>query len=324
MNRKIALVAAAISVPFAVGFTAQDVKVDPNLPRYSAVSGVDGSLTSVGSDTLGNMMTLWGDAFKNYYPNVSFQSEAKGSSTAPPALMENQSQFGPMSRAMKDSEKQAFVDQFGYEPTQLRVAIDCIAVYVHKDNPLDEISIDELVRVFSVAGGSTKWGDLGVENPSYRNRNVALYGRNSASGTYEFFKNSALQGNDYKTTVREQPGSAGVIQAVSSDRYGMGYSGIGYRTPGVKVLAVSAAEGEEAYMPTLEAANDGNYPIARFLYVYVNYNSREGLDTAREEFIRMMYSQQGQEVVIKDGAYPLTLRVATEELNKVGLEPRTN
>lgn len=313
---KLAVVAAAATMMAAGSHIASDSE----LPRYRATSGVSGNIKSIGSDTMNNLMTLWGEEFKAFYPSAQIEVEGKGSSTAPPALIEGQAQFGPMSRAMKSSEVDKFEASFGYKPVALRTAIDALAVFVHKDCPLDEISIDQLTAAFSVNGADMTWGDLGVMDPSYKNRPISLYGRNSASGTYGYFKKVGLQGNDYKTSVKEQPGSSAVVQGIATDRYAMGYSGIGYATADVKMLNVSL-EGDEAFPPSGEFANSGEYPLARFLYVYVNADPVNGLDPLRAEFIRLIFSKQGQEVVAKDGYFPVSADVARADLEAVGVDP---
>lgn len=315
-----ALLACAVIAPLAA-FGMADGLIDRDLPVYSATSGVSGNIKSIGSDTMNNLMTLWGEEFRKFYPSVKVEVEGKGSSTAPPALIEGQSTFGPMSRAMKSSEVDKFEAEFGYEPVEMRTAIDCLAVYVHKDCPLDAISVEQITKVFSVAGKDMTWGDLGVTDPAYKTRPVNMYGRNSASGTYGYFKQVGLQGNDYKATVREQPGSSAVVQAVTNDKYGIGYSGIGYKTAGVKVLAISV-DGGEAVEANAENAYSGEYPIARFLYLYVNADPRTGLtDPLRAEFLRLVFSQQGQEIVVKDGYFPVPASIAREDLQKVKIKP---
>lgn len=295
--------------------------IDPELPTYEPIRGIAGDLRSVGSDTMLNLMGTWSQTFGEYYPGARVHVEGKGSSTAPPALMEGQSQFGPMSRAMDPKEIDEFREKFGYEPTELRVAIDCIAIFVNKDCPIEEISLDQLVEVFSVAGGRVTWGDLGVTDADWKNRPLSAYGRNSASGTYKFFKKMALDGQDFKSSVKEQPGSSGVIQAIATDPYAIGYSGVGYLTTGVKTVPVSIEAGDDAFEPNSENAVVGDYPLARFLYVYMNHDRLSELDGLRAEFVRMIFSREGQEGVLKDGAYPIPAEVAREELERVGLEP---
>lgn len=290
--------------------------IDPKLSEYKAVQGVSGKIRSIGSDTMNNVMTHWAENFKKLYPGVDIEIEGKGSSTAPPALIEGQSQFGPMSREMKKEEIDKFEAKFGYKPTALRTGIDCLAVYVHKDCPLNEITFEQLQKVFSVSGPDMTWDQLGVTDPRYKGKTISLYGRNSASGTYGFFKEHALGKKDFKATVKEQPGSSSVVQGVASDLFSMGYSGIGYKTANVKSLKV--AQKGKPVEPTVENAYNGSYPLARYLYVYINYDKSIGLDPLRKEFIRMIFSKEGQEGIVKDGYIPITYDIAKEDLKKVG------
>ncbi len=316
MRKMIVGAAAAAMMAFAA---VADVKVDPKLPYYTPTQGVTGKLKSVGSDTMNNLMTAWFESYEKFYPNVQTEVEGKGSSTAPAALIEGAAQFGPMSRPMKGSEIDAFEKAFGYKPTLLRTGIDALAVYVHKDCPLEEISMEQIEQVFSVSGPGLTWGDLGVTDSAYRNKPISLYGRNSASGTYGYFKDVALNKNDYKPSVKEQPGSSAVVQGVANDRFAMGYSGLGYMTSGVKALSVSLSDRDEAFEPNAENASSGEYPIARFLYLYVNKNPNQALEPLRAEFIKLVFSQQGQEVVIKDGYFPVPAAIAKKELASIGL-----
>ncbi|MGD8616744.1 MAG: phosphate ABC transporter substrate-binding protein PstS family protein, partial [Gammaproteobacteria bacterium] len=284
--------------------------------------GVSGNLSSVGSDTLANLMTLWAEEFKRFYPNVNIQIQAAGSSTAPPALTEGTSSLGPMSRRMKDNEVQAFERRFGYKPTPVPVAIDALAVFVHKDNPIQGMTIPQVDAVFSSTrrcGAPAEiddWGDLGLEG-SWKARSIQLYGRNSVSGTYGYFKENALCKGDYKNTVNEQPGSASVVQSVSSSLNGIGYSGIGYKTSGVRTVPLARADGEAYIEATPDNAINGSYPLARFLYVYVNKHPNRPLPPLEREFVKMVLSRTGQNVVVKDGYIPLPARVAEKELARL-------
>ncbi len=294
--------------------------VDKDLPRYEPVAGVSGNLNSTGSDTLNNLMTLWAEGFKALYPNVNIQIEGKGSSTAPPSLIEGTAQLGPMSRPMKASEIDQFERKFGYKPTEIRVAIDALAVFVHKDNPIQGLSLQQVDSIFSSTnrlGGQpiNNWGEVGLTS-DWARRPISLYGRNSASGTYGFFKDVALGGGDYRSTVKEQPGSSSVVQGVASNLAGIGYSGIGYATSGVRAIALANTDGV-MYEPTLENCLSGDYPLARFLYIYVNRKPGEPLDKLTHEFIRFVCSQQGQEIVVKDGYFPLPATVAKDMLEKL-------
>jgi phosphate transport system substrate-binding protein len=301
---------------------AQAIQLDPALTPYQKTSGVSGNLNSVGSDTLNNLMTLWAEGFQKNYPNVRIQIEGKGSSTAPPALISGTAQLGPMSRAMRSNELDDFEKKYGYKPTQVRVAIDALAVYVNKDNPLQQLSLPQVDAVFSktrrCGGGTIKtWGDTGVQDGAWGSRPISLYGRNSASGTYGFFKEHALCGGDYRDEVKEQPGSASVVQGVTEDLYGIGYSGIGYRTSGVKPLLLAAKPGETAYGVSQEEVNAGQYPLSRFLFVYINRAPGKPLDPLVREYIRFICSKDGQETVIKDGYLPLAKAACDAELAKI-------
>lgn len=316
------LLAAGLVIGAAtVAALAQPGAIDSALPTYSPAQGVSGSLKSIGSDTLNNLMTNWVEEFRKVYPNITPGVEGKGSSTAPPALIEGQAQFGPMSREMKGDEIDKFEKKFGYKPTALHVAVDALAVFVHKDCPLESISLDELRKAFSVDGPEMTWADLGVKDPAWATHAVSLYGRNSASGTYGYFKEHALAKKDFKPSVKEQPGSSAVVQAIAGDRYALGYSGVGYRTADVKALKVSLKKGQPGIPGDAPHAYSGEYPLARFLLIYINYKPGSTLDPLRAEFVRMVYSRTGQEVVVKDGYFPITPEMARKDLQSVGLKP---
>lgn len=315
----LAMMTAACLIP-ATGFSED--KVDAGLTDYSKASGVSGSVISVGSDTLANLMTLWAEEFKRLYPNVSVQIQAAGSSTAPPALTEGTSNFGPMSRKMKDKEVAAFEGKYGYKPTPIAVAIDALAVFVNKDNPIKGLSIPEVDAIFSATRKCghpeeiTRWGQLGLTG-EWASRPVQLYGRNSVSGTYGYFKKKALCKGDYKDSVNEQPGSASVVQGVTKSINGIGYSGIGYKTSGVRPVALTRKPGGTFIEASPENASTGKYPLGRFLYIYVNKQPNQKLTPLVKEFLKMVLSKSGQLVVVKDGYIPLPAKVAEGELGKL-------
>jgi phosphate transport system substrate-binding protein len=297
-------------------------RVDADLPDYERQSGISGNISSVGSDTLSNLMTLWAEAFKRYYPGVNIQIQSAGSATSPPAMSEGTSNLGPMSRLMKDNEIQDFEEHHGYKPTPVAVAIDALAIFVHKDNPLEGLSIEQVDAVFSstrLCGAPEAimtWGQLGLDG-EWRDRSIQLYGRNSVSGTYGHFKLHALCKGDFRNSVNEQPGSASVVQAVSSSLNGLGYSGMGYTTSSVRRLPLSRAPGKPFIEASRENALDGSYPLARFLYIYINKPPNEAPDPLTQAFITMALSRQGQEIVVKDGYVPLPAAVAARELRKI-------
>lgn len=322
MQFKRLLLITSLAAGMFVGSAQAEIAVDAKLPEYKAVSGVAGNLSSVGSDTLANLMTFWAEEYKRQYPNVNIQIQAAGSSTAPPALTEGTSNLGPMSRKMKDNEIEAFEKKFGYKPLGIRVAIDALAVYVHKDNPIKSMTMQQVDAIFSAtrkcgaAEDLTSWGQLGLTG-SWEKRPIQLYGRNSVSGTYGYFKEHALCKGDFRNNVNEQPGSASVVQSVTSSINGIGYSGIGYKTSGVKAVSLSKKAGVDPIEATAENAIEDTYPLSRYLYVYVNKHPNKAVPPLEAEFIRMVLSKVGQQVVVKDGYIPLPARVVEKELAKL-------
>ena len=320
-----ATLATLLAFPALV--TAQGVQVDPKLPDYQPVQGVSGSLKSIGSDTMNNEMTLWAEGFLRHYPSVRIEIEGKGSSTAPPALVAGTSQFGPMSRGMKDEEVDAFEKRYGYKPTALPTSIDMLAVYVNKDNPIKGMTFPQIDAVFSKTrkGGYPNdirtWGQLGLTG-EWANAPISLYGRNAASGTYGYLKKHALFKGDYKDEVKEQPGSASVVQGCASDKFAIGYSGIGYKTADVRAVPLASDEGEKFVAAVPANAYTGEYPLARFLFLNVNYKPGTKLDPLRREFIKYVFSKQGQQDVVKDGYFPVPATIARDALKSVGIEPK--
>jgi phosphate transport system substrate-binding protein len=312
------LVITTLAVTLSGAFAA-DSNLDPALPEYKQVSGISGTINSVGSDTLNNLMTLWAESFKKYYPNVTISVEGKGTSTAPPALIEGTAQLGPMSRPMKAEEIDAFEKKFGYKPTEVKVAIDALAVFAHKDNPLKGITMKQIDGIFSGTrklGGSdiTEWGQLGLE--PWKGRAISLYGRNSASGTYGFFQEHALGKGDFKPTVKEQPGSSAVVQGVGGDQYALGYSGIGYKTAGVRALPLAGEDGT-FFEANYENCLSGDYPMARFLTVAVNKKPGQPMEPRTLEFLKFVLSKEGQAIVEKDGYFPMPAEVAREVVDSL-------
>src|SRR5438552_11290452 len=269
------VLALAVVAAGAGAFAAGPPRLDPALVPYKAVSGVSGNLSSIGSDTLNNLMTLWAETFNKFYPNAKIQIEGKGSSTAPPALIAGTAQLGPMSRAMKGTEIDQFEKKYGHKPLAVRTSVDALAVFVNKDNPIKCQTMAQVDAIFSKSRrwghkeDVKSWGQLGLAG-EWASRPISLYGRNSASGTYGFFKEHTLKNGDYKDEVKEQPGSASVVQGITVDRYGIGYSGIGYATAGVRAVPLAEKDGGKCVEATADNAYSGSYPLARFLYVYVN------------------------------------------------------
>jgi phosphate transport system substrate-binding protein len=320
-NWMTALTFVAAGVAAANSFAA----VDPAIKSYTKTSGVSGNLSSVGSDTLANLMTLWAEAYKKEYPSVNIQIQAAGSSTAPPALTEGTANLGPMSRKMKDGELSAFEQKHGYKPTAIPVAVDALAVFVHKDNPIKGLTMQQVDAIFSstrLCGAKAEaktWGDVGVTG-DLAGKPIQLFGRNSVSGTYGYFKEEALCKGDFKANVNEQPGSASVVSSISSSLNGIGYSGIGYKTSSVKTVPLAKKEGGTFVDDNEANTLNGTYPLSRFLYVYVNKAPNKPLAPLEAEFLKLVLSRQGQEVVMKDGYIPLPSRVVEKALADLGLQ----
>lgn len=310
-----ATLAALAALPTPVG--ADTTK----LPEYKTAGGVSGDLTSIGSDTLNNLMTFWAEGFQGVYPNVNPSIEGKGSSTGPVALIEGTALFAPMSREMKAEEIQKFEAKFGYKPTGIRVALDALAVYVNKDNPIEKLTMEQVDAMFSstrkrgLKDDITTWGQVGLTGP-WASLPVSLYGRNSASGTYGYFKEVVLNKGDYKANLKEQPGSAAVVKAVTEDRGGAGYSGIGYKTAGVRTVPLVGKDGK-AYDAVAEHVYSGAYPISRALFVYVNKAPGRPLQPLVREFLYYVLSREGQDVVEKDGYISLGADLVAAERAKL-------
>jgi phosphate transport system substrate-binding protein len=318
-RKHVAVLTAAAILLAPMAATAGNIEVDPDLPVYKKVDGISGTLNSVGSDTMNNLLKFWGEAFRKYYPGVTVQVEGKGSSTAPPALIGGTAQLGPMSRAMKSKEIDQFEEKYGFKPTQIRTSLDALAVFVNRDNPLKGLPLAKVDAIFSknrkmgYAEDIGTWGQAGLSG-DWANKPISLYGRNSASGTYGFFKQVALGKGDYKDEVKEQPGSASVVQGITEDRAAIGYSGIGYATSGVRAISLAKEEGEPLYAPTFENVVNKSYPLSRYLYLYVVKDPRRDLDPLVHEFLKFILSKEGQEIVIKDGYLPIPAKVAAEQL----------
>jgi phosphate transport system substrate-binding protein len=316
---------AAMLLTAPVVLAQGKVEVDKDLPKYERTSGIAGNLSSIGSDTLNNLMTLWAEAFQGIYPNVNIQIQGAGTSTAPPAVTEGTANFGPMSRPMRDGEVQAFEKRHGYPPTLVPVAIDVLAVYVNRDNPIEGLSIPQVDAIFSSTrrcghpSDITRWGQVGLSG-AWSNRDITLYSRNAVSGTYGYFRQHAMCDGDFKASINEQPGSASVVQGVSESVNGIGYSGIGYITSGVRAIPLGRETGGTYYAPNAENAINGNYPLARFLYIAVNKHPSQEMAPRDLEFLKMVLSRSGQEVVVRDGYIPLPAAVAKEWRAKLGID----
>ena len=298
--------------------------LDQNLPPYQTVDGLSGYLKSIGSDTLHNEMLRWSNAFMALYPNVKIEVKGEGSVTATPALVDGLAQFGPMSRPMTNDEVHAFTEKYGYKAAHFRVAVDALAIYVNKDNPVPCLTVHQVNRMFSLNGrgafgrGISTWGEVGLKG-DWAKQPIVLYGRNTISGTYGFFKEIALLDGDFKPSVRQQSGSEEVVQHVANEKYAVGYSGIGYKTAGVRAVPLALAEGAECHDTSPETTYAGKYPFARYLYVYLNKKPNESLNPLRAEFIKYIQSKDGQTETEQGGFYSITATDRQQDQEMLGL-----
>lgn len=315
--RRILAIAVFLMLAASAGLVGMDVP-----DAYRPTPGLEGTLSAAGSDTMLQLQTLMAEAFKRHHPDVVIQVEGKGSATAPTALLESTIQIANMSRGIASGEADAFAERFGYEPIRVNVAMDAVALFVHRDNPVPSLTLRQLDAMFSSqrrCGGVrdlVEWGQLGLEG-HFAGAPISLYGRNAVSGTFALFRERVLCRGSFKATVKEQPGSASVVQGVENDRYGIGYSGIGYRTSGVRVVPLAVTEGEAPVLPGADHVANGRYPLARFLQVYANKAPGQSLDALTLEYLRFMLSAEGQAVVERAGFFPLKQAMAERELARL-------
>lgn len=282
---------------------------EADLPVYRIVPEIAGEITAIGSDTMVELMTYWSEGLCAQYPKVIITVDQKGSNTAPPALLDGSAQLGPMSRPMNADEISVFTKRYGYPPTEFVVAIDALAIFVHRDNPVAGFSLTQVKTIFGTedAPGKmrlTTWADVG--SSLLGTRAINTYGRNGLSGTQVFFRQHVLGGADFAPGLQEKPTSNALIQVVASDPQAVAYCGASYATAGVRVVPV-ARDGGRYILPSPETCISGTYPIARKLYIYVNKPPGRELPIVVREFLRFVLSRTGQEVVRIEGFYSLPL-----------------
>jgi len=304
---------------FALLASATD-DVDPRLPQYKPASKSVGRLSSVGSDSLNNLMTLWGEEFNRLHPGVIPEIEGKGGSIAIAALVSGRVQLATMVRLPNEKEVAAVRAKFGGAPIVVAVARDALGVFVHKDNPIKQLNLRQLDAVFGKtrrAGAETdivKWGDLGLEG-EWADKPIRLFGRNAASGAYAFFKETCLLRGDFKDTAIDERTSSDLVRAVGNDRYALGYAVITYKTDQVRAVPMVGADGK-TYDATRENIESFRYPLVRSLHIALPPKP----DDLTREFLRYVLSRQGQSAVVKDGYLPLSAAAAQAERTKIGLE----
>jgi len=309
-------IAACLSLAISQAQAAEDFEM------YKKVDDLSGNLNSIGSDTLLEMMQDWTTDFKKMYSKVNVTINQKGSATAPPALISGLANIAPMSRKMTDEETSAFEIKNGYKPTAVRVAIDAIAIYVEKNNPIPGLSLPQVDAIFSTGktcgykNDIAFWKDLNIAGP-LADKEINLYGRNSESGTHAFLKEKGLCQGEYKKTIKEYSDSVELVKGVAQDPSAIGYSGIGFLTDGVRTVALAREQNQPYIEASLENVGNAKYPLSRFLFIYVNKPPAAPLSTLELEFLKYVLSAQGQEVVKKQGFVPLHNGIAAKELEVI-------
>jgi phosphate transport system substrate-binding protein len=251
-------------------------------------------ITVKGSDTLVILAQKWAEVYMQEHPSTQVQVTGGGSGVGLAALQNQQTDLCNASRKIKAKEIAACIKAFGKRPTEYKVALDGISLYINENNPVQSLSLPQLDQIFT--GKTTNWKDVGGPDAP-----IVLYSRENSSGTYEFFKDHVLQGKDFAASAQTMPGTAAILQAVAKDKNGIGYGGAAYAT-GVKVVKISKDDSSAALEPSTENVSDMSYPISRYLYIYVNPALDQGDIAAYLNWIR---SDAGQAVVKDIGYFPL-------------------
>ncbi|OAL60197.1 phosphate ABC transporter substrate-binding protein [Halomonas sp. ALS9] len=284
---------------------------------WSQPAAMSGTLGAVGSDTMAGLMLRWGETLTTRYPEVKLQFQASGSASAPTALVAGTTRLGPMSRPMTADERDNFIERYGYPPLELKVARDALIVVVHRHNPLRTLTRQQVDAIFSTSracGGEApirRWEQL----PATRDwsfGHIALHGRNLASGTHGLFQERALCGGQFRNDISEHPGSSAVVAAVGESANAMGYAGFNHLTPAVHALSLYNDEGT-AIPPDEASVQSGDYPLSRYLYLYVNQPPGETLPPPEQAFLRLILSEEGQQIARASGFVPLTQTVIREQ-----------
>jgi phosphate transport system substrate-binding protein len=325
------LLSAALAAAPA-GPAAEAPGVDPALPAYQPQGGLRGELHSVGADVMDVVTLGWLELFRAAHPKVTATLEARAPGTAIPALVNGWGHLGPVARELFPHEEEQFREKFGYAPTAVRVATasydhtgtaQTIGFYVNDDNPLASLTLDQVRELYAKGGALSKWGQLGLTG-DWAERPIELWGLKRPSGVANYLQTRVLGGREFRTGINERvnqddvPALDAITTGIASSRYAIGYSGLGSARSGIKVLALAERDGAATVAPTRENVAAHRYPLARFVYIYVNRAPGKPLDPNVREFLRLVLSREGQEVVARQGLYlPLTAALAREERAKL-------
>lgn len=322
IHRLAITLAACVAAATGAGpATPLPAAVDDALPVYApAQNFVGAAIASSGSSTVTNLLNRWSGAYQEFQPGVKFTISGAGSGTAPPALTSGAAQLAPMSRPMNDAERAAFRARFGYDPTELVVAIDALAVFVNADNPIESLSLEEVDALFSrdLRRGHepvSAWGDLGVAG-DLADQPIIVYGFRDTAGGYSLFRDLVLKGGDYRSDISVQPGSSAIVNGVGAYDNAVGYASQFFLTRRTRMVPIRDENGV-AHAPDLASCENGKYPLARELYIYINKAPDKPLDPLVADFLRFVLSKQGQTIAAEDGNFPISAALAAEQLAKI-------
>jgi phosphate transport system substrate-binding protein len=260
------------------------------------------TIQNQGSDTMVNLAQAWAEAYAQVDPAVSVEVSGGGSGTGIAALINGTVDIANSSRKLEEGEFAKAQQNTGKEPQEFMVGYDALAVYVHKDNPLEEIALDQIAQIYSEGGTISKWSQLGVKNAACANDEIIRVSRQNNSGTYHYFREAVLgKGHDFKLGSVDMNGSKDVVELVSKTPCAIGYSGMGYATSEVKVLRIAKKTGEPAYAPSIETTLDHTYPISRPLFMYTLGAPSEHI----QKYLDWIHSDAGQQIVKESGYVPL-------------------
>jgi phosphate transport system substrate-binding protein len=316
------------------------LKVDPAIPAW--VPGPleiqpEEEFNLVGADVMDEITLGWAKLFREAYPRLSVTMEARASGSGAPGLIEGRADAAPVGREMLPAEEKAFVDKFGYKPLAIRVATGSVGslgktaasvILVDKDNPIKGLTLDQLDAIYSTTRNRghadiSKWGDLGLTG-DWASRPIHLYGLKSPNGIEWFFKLNVMEGGDYKDNIEFVKGKgfthAFTVAAEDMKEHpgGLTYAMLANVTPNVKVVPLAEKAGQPFVMPNVQSVYTHQYPLSRYVYIFVNKKPGQPLEPKTKEFLKLVLSRQGQDVVAKEGVYiPLTPEVAREELAKL-------
>lgn len=325
---------------------AGEQRVDPAVELYNTQNRVEGKLSIAGSDTMKPVISKLAAQFLSLHPGAEIAVEGVGSGAAIREFQlgisyqrrgdkvrgrgtggSNRVQLLASSRQMTEEEQQGFQYNYGYRPFEVPIARDAVAIYVHRDNPVQQLSLAQIDAIFDkdLKRGQpaiTTWGQVGLPETALASQPIRLYGRDKRSGTREFFKHVALKDGELRDTVKEQPGSASEIIAIAQDPLAIGYAGTGFNIPEVRQVPIAIQPDQAPVLPSVDSVASGAYPLGRSLYLYVNKNPKEKLDPLVAEFLAFVNSRQGQETVARASLYPLSGTQVARNLQDLGLKTR--